>query len=693
MNNSIYIRRKNKLFLDKGENSLQDDYIFNLLKNIESLGYTLAAELIEVVKTLSVEKLKIFYEQLISDLKENVGAKVEFKPMYPNFPEQIKEASEQELYSNAFWHYLGDWIGKRIMPQYEEKEREKLKDQFKLKVIGLGNKEDFNSIYTKLLNSKTSVTETDKEDIEWFINTYHSDIYSLTPADIPLKENAAFYISCLLKYNISNAEQELLKHTKTATDTLRIATALSGGDISLSENTIFKSFSKRNRKLLLSSLEKIGSITEDMLRHKNKWKRLGEILHPFEYKKKYPKCYDSFDIIRNDKPYVTFNSKVEKGLVDKNLPNLINLLQSRPGEFARKLDKLIQLTDNPEDAVNTFSLIAEKVSSPVLLQVLTHFKNRNKVKEIRIFFPKGNVAKTQAIDYNLPAISQSICEEIISICEKALMSKFSKYKPLGKVYLDVKLKNYTVPFSMRSASKALKTISRGSKIDLPEGDTIRFFIYWKDGKHRTDLDLSALALNADSGYKMTIAYYNLKELGGFHSGDITSAPSGASEFIDIEIPACLKQGIRYVLMSVNSFTDQPFCDLPFCFAGFMIRQFSNSGEIYEPLTVENKFDLTAKSKIAIPLIIDLAERKVIWVDLSLQWNPSSVNNVYNNLSTTALINKSMTSLVKPSLYDLLELHIKARGEKTLDIKVANTIFATDRGITPTDIDIIVSDYL
>src|SRR5690606_219081 len=250
-----------------------------------------------------------------------------------------------------------------------------------------------------------------------------------------------------------------------------------------------------------------------------------------------------------------------------------------------------------------------------------------------------------------------------------------------------------VPFAMRSASKALKRISRGSKRDLPEGNTIRSFVYWKDGNSRTDLDLSALALDTESGYKMTIAYYNLKEIGAYHSGDITSAPDGASEFIDIEISSCLKQGIRYVLMSVNSFTNQPYCDLPYCFAGFMIRQFPNSGEIFEPLTVENKFDLTANSKTAIPLIIDLYERKVIWVDLSLKGNPSTINNVHNNLCSTTLINKSMTSLVKPNLYDLIELHIRARGERTMNIKEANTIFAADAGITPTDIDIIVSDYL
>jgi hypothetical protein len=693
MNNSIYIRRKNKLYLDKGENSLSDDYIFNLLKNIESLGYTFSSELIETVKTLSVDRLKQFYKQLISDLKENVGAYVEFKPMYPNFPEQVKEASEQELYSNAFWHYLGDWIGKRIMPNYEKKEREELKDQIKLKLIGLGNREDFNTIFSRLLNSKTSVSETDKQDIEWFIKTYNSKVYSLTPTDIHLKENVAYYIGCLLKNNIENAEQELLRHSKTATDILRIASALSDGDISLAENTKFKSISKRNRKLLLSAIENIGFITEDMLRYQNRWKRLGEILHPFEYKHRFPKCFEAFDIIRNDKPFETFNSKVEKGFIEKNIPNLTHILKSRPGEFARKLDKLIRLTDHPKEVINTFSNVAENVSSPVLLQVLTHFKNRNKPKELRTFFPKGNVGKAKAIDFNLPQIDQSVCDEIVLITEKALVSKFSKYKPLGKVFIDEKLKNYTVPFAMRSASKALKTISRGSKIELPEGNTIRFFIYWKDGNCRTDLDLSALALDTDSGFKTTIAYYNLKDLGGYHSGDITSAPDGASEFIDIEISAFLKQGIRYVLMSVNSFTNQPYCDLPYCFASFMVRQFANSGEIYEPLTVENKFDLTANSRVAIPLIIDLYERKVIWVDLSLKGNPSTVNNVHNNLSSTTIINKSMTTLVKPNLYDLLELHIKARGEKTFDIKEANTIFATDNGITPTDIDIIVSDFL
>jgi len=53
----------------------------------------------------------------------------------------------------------------------------------------------------------------------------------------------------------------------------------------------------------------------------------------------------------------------------------------------------------------------------------------------------------------------------------------------------------------------------------------------------------------------------------------------------------------------------------------------------------------------------------------------------------------MTTLTKPNLFDLFELHIAARGERTFDIKEANTIFAIDNGIKPSDIDILVSEYL
>lgn len=692
MNNSIYLRRKSKVFLEKGKNELAESYIFNLLKNIESLGYSLSTELIECVLSLSESKFKNFYKQLIHDLNEMKGSHVEYKPMYPNFPDQVIDASHEELYENSYWHYVGDWLGTRFLPDYEIKPREKLNDEIKLEIIELGSKEEFNAIFTNLLSAKSSISEQDRENLEWFIKNYNTGIFKYVPNEIPLKENAAFFIASLLN-NKLEAEEQIKLHIKTAADVLRLAVALSDGDISLAENTKFISFSKKTRRLILRTLEDIGVITEDMLRYKNRWKRLGERLHPFEYKNRYPKCFEAFDVIRNNKPFETFNSKIEKAFATKDIESARNLLKTRAGEYARRLDHLIRLAVDANPILEDFKALAKQVSNPVLLQLRTHFLERNTKKNYRAFFPKGDIGKVHAIDWNLPEIEEEICQKVVQICEQSLIEKFAKYESLGKVYLDEKLKDYSIPFGLRSATKALKTIPKGSRIELPEGNILRFFMYWKDGSSRTDLDLSALALDTNNGYKMTIAYYNLKEETAYHSGDITSAPEGAAEFIDINIAKCLAQDIRYIMMSLNSYTKQAYSDLPICFAGFMMRQEANSGEVFEAQTVKNKFDITANTRIAIPMIFDLVERKVIWTDLALKDQPSSNNNVHNNLSSMALINEAMTSLVRPNLYDLFSLHIQAREEETLDIREANTIFAVDKGIKASDIEIILSEYL
>jgi len=53
----------------------------------------------------------------------------------------------------------------------------------------------------------------------------------------------------------------------------------------------------------------------------------------------------------------------------------------------------------------------------------------------------------------------------------------------------------------------------------------------------------------------------------------------------------------------------------------------------------------------------------------------------------------MTTLAKPDLYTLFELHALARGTLVDTTDQADTIFATDTGVTPLDSDRIVADYV
>jgi hypothetical protein len=274
---------------------------------------------------------------------------------------------------------------------------------------------------------------------------------------------------------------------------------------------------------------------------------------------------------------------------------------------------------------------------------------------------------------------------------------------LGKVYLDPDLKNYVVPFSQRSASKALKTIVRGSKIDLGgDYDTIRFFIWWKNldkpensvyggyNTTRVDIDLSGCILDDNWNHKAHISYYNIRDSAGHHSGDITDAPNGASEFIDVSLGKVLQSGGRYIVMCVNSFTQTPYCNLPECFAGWMGRSNPNSGEIYEPKLVKNKVDLAADSTFGIPLIIDAKERRVIWCDLSLKQAPTW-NNARNNSNNISLVCKAMAEMKKPNLYDLLSMHVEARGYKVARKVNADVVFSSET--TPFEIDEITTKYL
>ncbi|MCX7747831.1 MAG: TerD family protein [Clostridia bacterium] len=689
--NRIYLRRKTKILISPGSGKTPNtEHVATILKNLEPLGYTLSKEIIDILHTYTVDELKNFYLGLVKKIKKMIGAHVEYKPMYPNFPIQVMQMAESKLYLNAIIHYLS--FGS-MLPVYEKEERLPLFAATKLKVINLGNQDDFNNIFYNLMASKTSIADTDKMDMEWFIKNY-KNVLDYLPDEIPLKENVCLICSWIMKYWGADT-LVISKYINTATDVLRLAVSMSDGDVSLAANTKFRSFTRNERRILLGLLENCSNIEEDMLRYKNRWIRLGERLHPSEYKT-YLKAQAAFRKLRNNEKIETYNSRLSTAIESQDLTCVLALMKQRPGEFARKLDHILRLFEDWKLIIKAFEEIAIQVPTPLLLQVREHFKKRNEKQELRAFFPKGSIAKVYGIENQLPSINKQVCEEIVDICEQSLIKIFGAYESLGKVYIDERLKDYIVPFSQRSASKALKTYIRGTRINIPADiKTIRSFIYWKEHEgDRTDLDLSAVLYDQNWNYVEHISYTNLRssKYKAAHSGDITAAPLGASEFIDLDIESIKRYSGRYVVLAVNSFTGQKFAHLPECFMGWMARECPASGEIYEPKTVENKIDISSESTICIPMVLDIHENKVIWADIALKSQPTW-NNVENNKKGMILMGKALTTLTKPNLYDLFMLHAQARGELCNHAEEANTVFAIDKGITPYDNEIIMAQYL
>ncbi|MES2598246.1 MAG: TerD family protein [Verrucomicrobiota bacterium] len=685
--NAIYLRRRRQVMLKEGNGDQPDSMLAAMQKNLEALGFVMNPALMDSVRTLDQEVLAVFYRSLVKDLEMLVGAHRVFSPMYPNFPEQVKEMPESQLYLNALIHYIT-----LKLPVFARKDRPGLDEETELKVIGLGDREGFETIFTQLAGAKTSLSPQDKEDLVWFVSQYRDRIAKLLPAKIPSKENLAVLGAALLRYAPVAAEA-LSSYVKTATDVLRLAVAMSDGDVSLAESVKFIKFNRAQRRMLLSWLERTGNPVEDMLRWKKRWIRLGERLHPGDYAESFPKTFAAFKALRNDEKVVTFNSQIEQSFSTQDAGSALTLLESRPGDFARRLDHLLRSTSDIAKVLEAFRLRAERVSTPVLLQMLAHFRQRDHMPDLRIFFPKGEVGKLHAAVCKLPALAHGVSSEVATICEDTLVRRFATLPPLGRCRLDDDMKKFMVHLSQRSASKALRTITRGSRLPLPEVQVLRFFIWWRNGGSRTDIDLTAALYDHEQRHVDHLAYYNLKNFGGCHSGDITDAPQGASEFIDVELDKLRAKKVRYIVMMISSFTSQPYCDLPECFAGWMARQKAESGEIYEPRTVLDKLDVSSNTQICIPAVFDLEAREVIWADLALTRRPAWSNNALNNLSSMTLMLRSLTTLAKPDLHTLFSLHIRARGSLASAGEPADQVFSFSEGITPLDVDRIRAEFL
>ena len=117
---------------------------------------------------------------------------------------------------------------------------------------------------------------------------------------------------------------------------------------------------------------------------------------------------------------------------------------------------------------------------------------------------------------------------------------------------------------------------------------MRFFVYWKQRERRTDYDLSVLLLDDDFEVAGQVSWTNLSELGAVHSGDITEAPDGATEFIDLDLG---RVSARYVVPQVNVYSGEGFDDAEEAFFGFMERAPEQRGRPFEPRTVRAKSDL------------------------------------------------------------------------------------------------------
>ena len=619
------------------------------------------------------------YSDVFQNLNRLVGNDRDWTPMYRNFPDEVFEKSESELYLNAIAHYQskGTW-----MPTSVQTNKIPTFEKVILKEIDLAFKQDIEDMFVNILNSNGSITPYDKEVLEYSVSQYGINWIKRSDIKITFKETLCYFTTLL--FNGGFGLEAITNSIKTSTDVLRIAVSLSGGDISLLEKPRFK-LNNKQRKFIVSILENVIS-ESDISRHSDKWIHLFHCLHIGQFKKAV-KSNEIANKLRNaklEKP----NSKIEIAIKNNDKKELKKLLSRNYGDFARRLDHLVREFDG-SFIVQFFNGI-QTVDTRVLLKMLSHFKYRNQ-RNYRIVIPKGSTKKAYLLDKSKNGITGDEAKFIISNIERELSDRFEQKEVLGSVYIDDVLKSCPIPMQMRTASDGLLVMQRGSRLKLDtEKSILRFFIHWTGN----DVDLSATFLKEDLSYHSVISYYGLKNTNGYkaaHSGDITRAPQGACEFIDIDLNSITDKSIRYIAMDVRVYNGGTLAE-QLANAGWMMRDenYASTSRIFDANTVEQRVSLTS-GKTALVALFDVVNREVIWMDCEGSSREMfSGNNVHNNKPSIIQIARMFTNLKQMSLYDLFELHAKSRGKIIENKDSADIVFDQSYVFKHTE---VLSQYL
>jgi len=697
---------------------------------LEALGFVYGHDALVTLSWTSDAELIRVHSNLVLMLTRALGAHNLYQPMYPNFPEQVLAASDAELLMNAWRHYAGDWLGVRVLPSYSAAKRAPLKmlESMKPTALALAAPTAVEDQLLRLINGNASMSAANKavvlESLSWFNEFQPGRLLELLKeqATIPQKEHRALVGGWLLKAApITYVGSSFGRFIQTPTDVLRLAAAVGAKDLKTVDLTLsapprFGKISRGLRRLLLTQLNALAasSVQAEMFQRREQWVRLGEALHPGEYQSRFPLAYGHFKALRKNEKPVNWAGIVEQRLATRDTLAAIDLLTQRPGVFARKLHEVVRKATgaNKEAVLKAFAGIADKVSTPVLVQL----RHRMLADQhgVQAFSPKAGAGRMWVPQGGSPRLTESAADFIVQTVSDVLAARFAKLPAMGKVYVDPALAGFSVPFAQRTAQKSLLTVGRGSRIDLGSESIMRAFLWWneagtdKDGNAytigRTDLDLSCAVLDESFNHIEHCSFTNLRAQGLTHSGDITSAPEGACEFIDIDFKM-LPDEAAYIALVAYAYTKQNFADMPEAYLGWMSRTDGQGGAIYDARTVRQKVDLTTSGERVLVGYVDVVRRQFVWADLVLPSRCSGFNAVETSTDMMSKLARGIVTPIRPTLGSLLEDHAKVRGELVATPEDADIVFtgrlptavtpgkAGQKVVTAYDAEVLIADYL
>jgi hypothetical protein len=240
-------------------------------------------------------------------------------------------------------------------------------------------------------------------------------------------------------------------------------------------------------------------------------------------------------------------------------------------------------------------------------------------------------------------LDQGVIAEASALIDAEIMTRL----PATRIVIDEGIAGAALPLSGKPLPAGLGVFPRGS-VTKVDGELLRFFIYWRQRRQRTDYDLSALFLDEQYGNPRHISWTRLSDGEAEHSGDLTQAPApdGASEFINIRLTHL---GRGFIVPQVYIYAGEGFEEVDESFFGFMTRDGEQQGQPFEARTVRMKSALYGTSRTAVPLVFSRGEDgawRAKWLHLYLRGHGPAAwggptNQVEGGRVTTTMLARSV----------------------------------------------------
>lgn len=446
----------------------------------------------------------------------------------------------------------------------------------------------------------------------------------------------------------------------TPDDLLRLFADLTGTDVALRRGVRHPRFSRADRRVVVACLERSDRLG-DVFRRRGLWLAIARGLHVDEHDA--PRTREVFARLRASRHDATsLTSRVECLLVEDYPAAVALLARESPGVLVRSLRRLAALAagmpDHEDALVRALADTGARVPVRVLLTARAGVADDGRTYPRVAVTPSGSALTVSRAPGHL-ALPDGLRARLLDGLTAAVRTQLAAHSSwVGeRVHVADGLDRVLVPDGLRSTAAGLVQVERGSVLPLGDAAVLRLFVHWKHPA--SDLDLSCLALDEDFAVVDHVSWTRLRSGVMVHSGDLTSAPAGAEEFLDVDLVALAEASAapggrpanapaarrpwwrrspaptpapatpgprverwRYLAPAVFRYAGPRFDDLEEAWAGWMLRdRAERTRAVFDPASVAGAFPLTGGMRTVVPFVVDVRTREVVHLDLRLPGSP------------------------------------------------------------------------